>query len=839
MPRKKNPPAGHTGRTEAGHTRDVKVERVGKVTIYQRGERYYLYYREGRVTQRRKVDGNLAVARATAHRVVTALNDGRASPVAYHRTAPEAMVAGYLSAVASVQRLALRTQDRYRAALDRFLDFCKAARIAAIDGVEEATVEDFVRWLGGQKRTRNGAGKGKRGVYQPGGVKFILSTCRTAFNWAGRHRMLPPFAENPFILFGVDKLKDTAGPAEERLFTSSQERAFFAACDGWQRPVFSVLAGYGLRAGELTHLLIEDVDLVNDVFVVRSKPWMFWTVKTGRERRLPLLPGTKELFVEAIGDRKAGFVFLNKEYVLGPRKPAHSFSGAQGFQSYLGRAVADLLAWKPDAGERELKRAVVKRSRTVGQIPEKRLRCEFMELTGRIGCPEFTRVHDLRHLFASRAQAADINPILVQEMLGHTTLEMTRRYTHLGMETKRDALRRLAQTQPVEAMAGEQPRRIDQDREQATGEGLPQRQAREPLLHVCPLSPPRKWGDIWDDFLTGHRAWWDRHKPGPAYLLPEPVVRHLARTSAADGDRHRAGRALISQDDAAAENAFRGVCERYGVGTVGVWDEQPVQFGLLHPPEMPTITKELMSQLGWDNPKFSNAIPREIEELGPRAGQAHHRLLGHVGYLTFHKEYQAGRQSLEERWLALPTRPPFPLRAGLRDQTFDVTSAEVSRFLDDTVTFLRRWDLVQLVTWELPLPQGPVDAVPLGPATQLLGPDQLVSTVPAYYDVPSSEDEREATRQRQKQAAEMAGLKGDYPLAGLGGRGDSAGTNESAYRLWLIESAVRSRFGAPKGLAARLISAFEEILGCGPVRVNQLRGIYLPFLRSGETGSDL
>ena len=79
----------------------------------------------------------------------------------------------------------------------------------------------------------------------------------------------------------------------------------------------------------------------------------------------------------------------------------------------------------------------------MGQIPEKRIRCEFMALTAQIGCSEFTRVHDLRHLFSSRAQAAGINPILVQEMLGHTTLEMTKRYTHLGMETKREALRRL------------------------------------------------------------------------------------------------------------------------------------------------------------------------------------------------------------------------------------------------------------------------------------------------------------------------------------------------------------------------------------------------------------
>ncbi len=69
-----------------------------------------------------------------------------------------------------------------------------------------------------------------------------------------------------------------------------------------------------------------------------------------------------------------------------------------------------------------------------------------MDLTNRIGCPEFTRVHDLRHLFSSRAQEMGLNPLLVQDMLGHSSLTMTRRYTHLGLEAKRDALSRIAST---------------------------------------------------------------------------------------------------------------------------------------------------------------------------------------------------------------------------------------------------------------------------------------------------------------------------------------------------------------------------------------------------------
>jgi integrase len=444
MPRKKAPRNGHTGRTDAGHTRDVKVERVGKVTIYKRGAVYYLYYRQGGASQRRRVDGNLAVARATASKVLAALDEGRPSPVAYTRTSPETMVQGYLDAVANVKKLALRTQDRYRAALDRFLDYCRSARVGTVDAVQQATVEDFVKWLRGQKRARNGAANGKRACYQVGGVRFILSACGTAFSWAARRRMLPPFTQNPFLLFGIDKLTDHTEKVEKvRVFTPEQEAAFFAACDGWQRAVFSVLVSFGLRAGELCCLAIEDVDLANGSFVIRSKGWLCWTVKTGRERWLPLLPGTREVFEEAIGGRKAGFVFLNKEFAAGRCRPAWTFASAAAFRSHAEKVVADLLAADPGAGEREQKRAVVAFCRSMGQIPEKRLRCEFMGVTAKIGCPELTKVHNLRHTFASRAQAAGINPILVQDILGHTTLEMTRRYTHLGLDAKREALQKV------------------------------------------------------------------------------------------------------------------------------------------------------------------------------------------------------------------------------------------------------------------------------------------------------------------------------------------------------------------------------------------------------------
>src|SRR6516165_4830704 len=115
MPRKSAAPAGHTGRTAAGSTRDVKVERIGPVTVYKRGHTYYPPYPQSRVTERRKIDGNLAVARATAHKIADALAERRPSPLSFARTTPQQLADGYRDYVANVQELALRTCDRYKA----------------------------------------------------------------------------------------------------------------------------------------------------------------------------------------------------------------------------------------------------------------------------------------------------------------------------------------------------------------------------------------------------------------------------------------------------------------------------------------------------------------------------------------------------------------------------------------------------------------------------------------------------------------------------------------------------------------------------------------------------
>lgn len=445
MTTKTRSPRGRTGTTAGGHVRYVKVDRIGGVTIYKRGETFSLYYRENGRTVRSIVDGNVAVARATASKVNAQLEDGQRSMFSFLKVTPRRLVQEYLAYVRDGQRLAWRTTERYRAALERFVDFAESdGGIATVDRVEEATIQDFVTWLRGQLRTRNGAAGGTRDHYRAAGIRFILSTCRTAFNWGRKRRYLPPYADNPFAGFPIQQIRDRDERQRQQLILEPDElEDFLAACDAWQRPVFEILATYGLRVGELTHLLVDDVDFEKGVFYIRSKPALLWFPKTNLERELAIVGDAEKALRDAIGERKAGFVFVERPFAAGEIKPAITAASPSQFEDWLERQLMEV---QGDGGRevKDVARDMERVARTVGKISEKRVRQEFMTVTKAIGRADVTKVHSLRHLFSTRAQANGMNPLVVQQILGHSTLQMTAGYTHLGIDVQRRELSRLA-----------------------------------------------------------------------------------------------------------------------------------------------------------------------------------------------------------------------------------------------------------------------------------------------------------------------------------------------------------------------------------------------------------
>ena len=122
---------------------------------------------------------------------------------------------------------------------DRFLGFCQMSGLHDCSPCRRRPWKILSNGCGAKKeRVTWPNAKGKTRLLQVGGEKFILSTCRTAFSWAAGHRMLPPFAQNPFTLFPIEKLKDPTENEKKKLFSAEQEKAFFAACNSWQRAIF-------------------------------------------------------------------------------------------------------------------------------------------------------------------------------------------------------------------------------------------------------------------------------------------------------------------------------------------------------------------------------------------------------------------------------------------------------------------------------------------------------------------------------------------------------------------------------------------------------------------------
>ena len=65
------------------------------------------------------------------------------------------------------------------------------------------------------------------------------------------------------------------------------------------------------------------------------------------------------------------------------------------------------------------------------------------------------RFHDLRHTFASQLVMSGIELYTVKELLGHKTIEMTMRYSHLSCDHKKRAVQALCPRMPVNAAPSE------------------------------------------------------------------------------------------------------------------------------------------------------------------------------------------------------------------------------------------------------------------------------------------------------------------------------------------------------------------------------------------------
>ena len=74
---------------------------------------------------------------------------------------------------------------------------------------------------------------------------------------------------------------------------------------------------------------------------------------------------------------------------------------------------------------------------------------ELMKIYRRVGI-EGANLHTLRHTFASHVIMKGVDPRTVQEYMGHSTIQVTEKYSHLSKSHKREAINVLSFAEKVE-----------------------------------------------------------------------------------------------------------------------------------------------------------------------------------------------------------------------------------------------------------------------------------------------------------------------------------------------------------------------------------------------------
>ena len=424
--------------------------RVGKVRAYRRGKVWYLSYYEGGRRRRPRVGPDRDLARQMAAQINGQLEVGAPAALSFEPISIADLRQRWLDHHEYVRRSAVTTIRRYHAATQHLIDFLRvAARIHLASDFQPRQAEEFVRYLRSLQVPPNGHRKARKRPLLDAGLKYILETCSTLFNYARRNRHLPPYAENPFCTIEIHRIPvEVSKPTP--VLDPDQERQFLEACDEWQFPIFLTLLLTGLRPGELVHLLLPgDLDLEGGWLHVRNKPELGWQVKTRNERAIPLTPALGEVLRRNVADRDRGPVFRQRRYAQGSLPALARLSTA-----VLPRELAARIQAREAKSGARLSRAEqlqVASSvwKDIGAMDADMVGREFKRLTSKIGLSHVTAPKTLRHTFATILQDANVDPLIRNELMGHVPgsapggmvgLGMTAVYTHTRPETKRQQL---------------------------------------------------------------------------------------------------------------------------------------------------------------------------------------------------------------------------------------------------------------------------------------------------------------------------------------------------------------------------------------------------------------
>lgn len=426
--------------------------RVGKVSVYRHRSSWWVYYRENGKPVRRRI----GVDRDAAMRVAAELNAQLAcaapTMLAFTPISIPALVEAFLEFHQQVLRSTESTVSRYRTALAHLTAFAQLhGRSVQAHQVDAAAFAAHLRTI---EVAPNGHVRARRRPLRDKGVQFILEVCRSLMNFAAKRRHLPPYAANPFSQLPLDRFRiEDAKPIV--LLDAEAEADFFRAADAWEFAIHFILAKTGVRVGEATHLLIDDVDFAAGWIHVRSKPGLGWRVKTGSNRRVPLVAEAVDVLRKVVADRRCGPVFLQRRYATAPPPLV-------GDQRALEREFADRIQRSVNpVGRSSAARHSRSLWREAGAVSATAVRNSYMRVAKVIGRPEATCPKSWRHGYATLLGEGRVDPQIRRLVMGHalsgsTELGMTARYSHPSGQTIQSQIDQALRLRPVSLAIAEE-----------------------------------------------------------------------------------------------------------------------------------------------------------------------------------------------------------------------------------------------------------------------------------------------------------------------------------------------------------------------------------------------
>ncbi len=263
------------------------------------------------------------------------------------------------------------------------------------------------------------------------------------------------------------------------------------------------------------------------------------------------------------------------------------------------------------------------------------------------------------------------------------------------------------------------------------------------------------WADELQAFCQKFPNWFAaRATSEPIYCLPQKSIDVLSRAS---GDSPP----LIDGPSAIAERAFTKLCRTHQ--SVGCWNNRRIPLSLVDRPGM--VTPAEMKRMGWSG----SAV--KIAAAFKKADDAALRCKGVLGWLLTEPAFINQTAELFRCWQSLPQqqRPSFPLTRPVvvlapPARSRQATPASVD-FANALKSFLDRWGLIQLLTWDLPEPQGPLLPSLLSPGSQAIPAHGIHLILPVHYALQANDTLLRDILTQQQQTANSLGI--DASIAGL------------------------------------------------------------------------